>query len=114
MPVARGEPGPVTKNAAMLLRIRLAELQWTQQELASRSGVSQSHLSQILKGNRHIYLDQLDRMCEVMELDLGDIVGAAKALPAREALMDQLDDQVPPVSWTPRAVRTVESGPDAG
>lgn len=110
MPAKRGEPGPLTKRAAVILRMRLAELRWTQEHLASRSGVSQSHLSQILAGNRHIYIDQLDRMCEAMELDLSDVIGAAES--ARDALMDDLGEQIP--SRERPAIRTAVSESDAG
>lgn len=74
---ARGETGRLTREVAAILRARLARLDWTQTELAARSGVSQSHLSQILKGRRHIYIDQLESICEALGLDVAEVIGDA-------------------------------------
>lgn len=63
------KPGGFTRAVAASLRERRAYLEWTQQELASRTDISQSHISQILKGHKHIHLDQFGQMCDAMDLD---------------------------------------------
>lgn len=88
MPATTGEPGGLTRAVAAALRERLARLDRTQQWLATQVEIiSQSHLSQMLKGRKHINMEQFGRLCDVMDLDPVQVIDRAW----HEALDDEID-----------------------
>jgi transcriptional regulator with XRE-family HTH domain len=70
---------PLTLKLAEILRAELARRDWTQLELAARSGVPQPMISKILKGKRsHITIDELDALCVALGLDAAEVLTEAR------------------------------------
>lgn len=71
----------LTSTVAANIRGRRAALDWTQGELASRLGWTQRVISRIERGERTLDLDELARVCDVMDVRLARLVdGADEAL----------------------------------
>ena len=77
---AKEAPGPLTQEVAAILRAELGRLGRSQDELARAVDISQSQLSKMLRAERHIDLDQLDRLCHALHLDLARVVHEASRL----------------------------------
>jgi transcriptional regulator with XRE-family HTH domain len=84
--------------------------------MAAAIGVSRNHMSRILNSRIHINVDQLAAMAEFVGMRAVELVAQAEdaAESARDALINQLDDQLPPIQPPPRVVRTAEDEPNAG
>ncbi len=63
---------------ADLLMTAYQESGRTQTDIASQAGVSQSQLSKYLRGVKVPDIDQLDRICRALNLDLIDILEEAR------------------------------------
>ena len=74
---AKPEVGAFTREVGALLRARIARLGLTQAETAEASGISSSQFSKMLKGTRNIDLDQLDKICYYLGLDMIDVIPEA-------------------------------------
>jgi DNA-binding Xre family transcriptional regulator len=68
------EPGIFTKRIADLLRARMERFKINQGDVSPYVGVSQSQLSKMLNGKRTINLDQLDIMCQMLDLEATELV----------------------------------------
>ncbi|TIH32692.1 XRE family transcriptional regulator [Subtercola vilae] len=55
----------------------MARFSISQTEMAEEVGVNQSQLSKMIRGLRQITIDQLEIMCEVLDIDSGKLVAAA-------------------------------------
>lgn len=69
----------LTRFVAARLRGLMAQHSVKQSELAESIGVSQSHLSKMVRGMRPIDLDQLDGMCLALGADTADLLKEAEA-----------------------------------
>jgi transcriptional regulator with XRE-family HTH domain len=52
---------------------------WTQGELSRRTGIAQEELSRIENGQLNITLKTMGRLAEVLDGDVGDMLGRASA-----------------------------------
>lgn len=66
------------KAVATQLRARRAHQEMTQQELAERTGISQSQLSKQLRGFRAINLDEFEAICDALDIAMEMIIEAAE------------------------------------
>lgn len=67
------------KAVATQLRARRAHQEMTQQELAERTGISQSQLSKQLRGFRAINLDEFEAICDALNIAMEGIIEAAES-----------------------------------
>ena len=59
----------------ILLSTRLGERRWTQADLARKTGIRPSTINEMYHELcERVNLDHLDRICEVLECDLSDIL----------------------------------------
>jgi transcriptional regulator with XRE-family HTH domain len=78
--------GPLAHEAARIIRGHLARIGWTHQELGAKVNISASQVSRMLRGDRHMDLDQLARICAVTGLRVVDVLAEAeRALAERDA-----------------------------
>lgn len=78
----------MTQYLAAALRARAAEGQVTQTQIAQVTGISQSQVSKLLRGRRVLDIDELDAICHVLGLDIGEVLTIAAHKASRHA--DQL------------------------
>jgi transcriptional regulator with XRE-family HTH domain len=74
---AKSDPGLLTNEVAAILRAQMARKQLLQNAIAEEADISQTQLSGILNGHKHIDIEQLDRLCYALGLTLRDVVGEA-------------------------------------
>lgn len=71
MPGAAKAPvGPLGHEVGRIIRGRLAYMEWTHGQLAAKVGLSTSQMSRMLKGDRHMDVDLLAQICDVLGLDI--------------------------------------------
>lgn len=59
----------------ILLSKRLGELRWTQAELARKTGIRPSTINEMYHEIcERVNLDHIDRICEALNCDIGDII----------------------------------------
>lgn len=68
------EPGMLTKEIAAQLRAQVARRQLTQTYVAEESGLSQSRLSELLNGRKQIDVEELDRICYAIGLNMATVL----------------------------------------
>lgn len=73
----RARVASLTSTVAANIRGRRAVLRWTQDELAARLGWTQRVISRIEQGQRTLDLDELARLCDVMDVRLSNLVAGA-------------------------------------
>lgn len=104
-------PRAITREIARVIKGRMASYNVTQAEMAGAVGVDQSQLSKMIRGQRQITIDQLERMCHMVDLELPKVVADASAF---------VDDRVwegepwiePFVLDGERVVRSPQTDPD--
>lgn len=72
-------PRAITREIARVIKGRMASYNVTQSEMAGAVGVDQSQLSKMIRGQRQITIDQLERMCHMVDLELPKVVADASA-----------------------------------
>jgi transcriptional regulator with XRE-family HTH domain len=78
--------GPLAHEVVGIIRGHLARIGWTHGKLGAKIGISASQVSRMLRGDRHMDLDQLARICQVTGLRVTDVLAEAeRALAARDA-----------------------------
>lgn len=78
MPSGQKPPvSPFAHEVNAIIRGHLARIGWTHGDLAHRIDISTSQMSRILRGDRHLDVDQLEQICHVLGLDPADIIGEA-------------------------------------
>lgn len=96
--------GWLTLEVAAILRGQAAKIGVSQARLGEVAGVSQSQMSKILRGQRDITVDQLDWLCDELELTPSEVIaGAEESTSARNT-----DDPASP--WN-RGVETRDRAP---
>ena len=108
---ARGLPGPITIEAASLLRQRIAELNRNQADVATDAGIPTSTLSRLLNAKKPIYLDQLDGLCNALGLEIGALLDSADQRSARRHLNAVEPSTAPADAPTPAADTLPMTGP---
>ncbi len=59
----------------ILLSTRLGELKWTQANLARKTGIRANTISELYhEVAARVSLEQLDKICEVLDCDLTDLI----------------------------------------
>lgn len=74
---SKPEPGALTREVAGILRAEIARHRLLQGDVAKAAGMSPNQLSGILRGNKHVDLDQLDRLCWALGLSFRDVAADA-------------------------------------
>lgn len=74
---AKPEPGLLTKEIASILRAQVARKQILQKYAAAEAGISQARLSDLLNGHKQFDVEELDRICFAIGLDLADTLNEA-------------------------------------
>jgi len=77
---SRNEPGRLSVALAAILSEAFDDSEKTQAEVAEAAGMSQSQLSKYLRAVRTLTLDELDDLCQVLDMQLLDVVARADAL----------------------------------
>lgn len=72
--VSTPTPRAITREIARVIKGRMSSYNVTQIEMAQIVGVDQSQLSKMIRGMRQITIDQLDRMCHMLDLDIVKVV----------------------------------------
>jgi DNA-binding Xre family transcriptional regulator len=86
---------PLTVSIAAIIRASMAKRTpaWSQRELQRATGITQSTLSRLLAPTQVMNINQLDAICQALELDAGEVMDSArKAVNEHEA--DKLRGQV--------------------
>lgn len=95
--------GPLTDRVASLLRQQIAELRLSAAEVSRSSGIPPATLSRLLAGQRPIYLEQLDALCAVLNLDMGWLLDEAdRQARGRQRLISVAMADTPPAGAAPR------------
>lgn len=76
---AKTPPGPFSKEIAAILRAQMARKQLLQTPVARAINLSQTQLSAILLGQKHIDIEKLDELCYVLGLRLVPVLEEADA-----------------------------------
>jgi transcriptional regulator with XRE-family HTH domain len=76
-------------------RIETGELTGT--ELANRAGFQQAHVSNFLNDRRGLSIEAMDRVMEVMRLEVRDLLPSERGKPTSAACGDRLFDSIPVV-----------------
>lgn len=71
------EPTYFTERIAARIRARAAEGKITGTELAERVGTSQGHMSHLLRGQKVMDVQQLESICQALDLDIVEVVDTA-------------------------------------
>ena len=89
-------PGPLSRAISARIRAVIAErLDVKQGAVAVASGISKSQMSSILNDKKSFELDQLDRVCFSLRLNLtNEIAAAEEALETRHAGPDAVAKRV--------------------
>jgi transcriptional regulator with XRE-family HTH domain len=75
MPRGKKPPtGPAARRIAAVLRERAKDLGKSQIELESVTGISQSQISLILRGERAVDVDQLQALCDALDLSMHEVM----------------------------------------
>lgn len=74
---AKPKPTALTREIAAIIRERQGRLEKTNADLATGVGIGESLMGLILKGEKQIDIEQLDRMCIYLGLDLVDVIQRA-------------------------------------
>lgn len=82
-------PGPITQEVAGILRAELARHRILQAQLSAATGISTTQLSGMLKGQKHIDIEQLDALCWALGLDFADVIRDADRQTAARHLRDE-------------------------
>jgi DNA-binding Xre family transcriptional regulator len=69
-----------TIELAAILRERIGRLNMSNAEIARQADIDPSTLSRLLRGVRPFYAEDLERVCEALGLDLGDVMARAKTV----------------------------------
>ena len=72
-------PSPLSQHVGRLLSEAIAARGLAQARVAEEAGISPSQLSRALTGKKVFTLDQLDAVCDVVGVDLIDVIAAADA-----------------------------------
>lgn len=75
------------------LQTALQDKQWSISELARRSGVSQSHLSNIISGNRKASAATLTALARAFNLPAEMVFAKAGLLPSAKDVLDDLEKE---------------------
>ena len=75
----RNAPGPLSRAISALLDSERETQGLTQTALGAISGISQSQVSKLLRAERVFTVDDLDRLCTALGLDIVDVVRAASS-----------------------------------
>lgn len=75
------------------LQASLRDKQWSLSELARRSGVSQSHLSNIISGNREASAATLTALAKAFNLPAELVFAKAGLLPPSKDMLDELEQE---------------------
>ncbi|NJI61149.1 helix-turn-helix transcriptional regulator [Microbacterium oxydans] len=82
-------PSPLSQHVGLLLSEAISDRGLAQARVADEAGISPSQLSRALTGKKVFTLDQLDAVCDVIGVDLIEVIAAAdaatKARPRRKS-----------------------------
>lgn len=81
--------GPLAHEVARIIRGHLARIGWTHGELGARVDISASQISRMLRGHRHMDVDQLDRICTALNLRVVDVLSEAERTIALTEAVDR-------------------------
>lgn len=90
--MARGRntpPGPLTGAIAAVLYDAFLESLMTQAQLGARVGIPQSMVSEYLRGMRVLDIELLARLCDALDISLGETVNAAQSMLPRSDRPDE-------------------------
>lgn len=73
-------PGDLTKRVAAVLRGRKAELDLKDEQIAVAIGVSQEQVSRFLKPSRVMTIEQMEKICEFLGLDVAHALNGERRL----------------------------------
>ncbi|MFB9641483.1 helix-turn-helix domain-containing protein [Agromyces lapidis] len=76
--------GTLSDAVATIVRNYTEETYVSQSELARRSGISQPHISNVFNGKTVFTLDQLDRVCDALGLQLISVIHEADVITRRD------------------------------
>lgn len=71
---SNARPGPLTFAIAAILRTAFLEQLTTQAKFGARLNIPQTTISDYLRGERVIDVETLARLCEALDLDMGEVV----------------------------------------
>ncbi|TFC92024.1 MULTISPECIES: helix-turn-helix transcriptional regulator [Cryobacterium] len=78
------QPGPLSVAVAEILRREFNRSDFVSQKaLGAAVGISQSQMSKHLRGERVLDVDQLDALCDALNLQIVDVVRSAQAAARR-------------------------------
>lgn len=90
---AAGDPGPLTREVADLLRARRARTRTPLADLAVAVDISQAQLGKVLAGTKPISLDLFDRLCQAMGASAVDfLTEAVETVPDRWSGADAIQN----------------------
>ena len=72
-------PGPITLAIADIIYARMAELRTNKTKLAVASGIPRTTLGNIVLGNKVYDIENLDKVCQALEIAIEDVLRDAAA-----------------------------------
>ena len=88
--------GPLALAVGRIIRGHLARIGWTHGQLGERVGVSKAQMSRMLRGDKHMDVDLLYRITQVLGMDIVEDVwrDAEAVVVARESDSEISDEEV--------------------
>lgn len=75
---AKPKPGPLTAELSALLREHIARTKWSYTTIAQATDMPLSTFSAVVNGHKQIDIEQLDKICWAVSLDVVDLIKQAE------------------------------------
>jgi DNA-binding Xre family transcriptional regulator len=77
-------PGPLTEAIAEVIRARIGVLRTNKSKVAEATGIARTTLGGIIDGTTVYDLEQLDKVCMALGVQIEDVIKDAEAIAAKK------------------------------
>ena len=77
------EPGPLTEAIAEVIRAQVGVLRTNKSRVADATGIARTTLGGIIDGTTVYDLEQLDKVCMALGLEIEDVLAKAEAIASK-------------------------------
>jgi DNA-binding Xre family transcriptional regulator len=88
------DPGPLTEAIADIIRARMAILRTNKARVAEATGIPRTTLGYIIDGSRVYDIEQLDKVCQSLDIEIEDVLEGA----ANKSAHRVIDSGIRPIS----------------
>lgn len=80
------EPGPITQAIADIINARMGYLRTNKARVAEATGIPRTTLGYIIDGTNVYDIEQLDKVCQALDVEIEDVLEAAAAKTAHRVI----------------------------